>query len=91
MINYYQIIVIILLGLILKSYMEIKNVKENMKIVEKSEEETILDLSVLEKENKQNLEDISRENQKVFFSPGNNLTKQHILTNLYTNLMIPFN
>ena len=71
--------------------MEIKNVKENMKLIEKTEEQDMLDLSVLEEENKKHLEDISKENQKVFFSPGNNLTKQHILTNLYTNLMIPFN
>lgn len=68
--------------------------KENMevgkKIIEKSIEEKVLDLSVLEKENKKNLEDLSRDNQKIFLSLGNNLTKQHILTNLYTKLMIPF-
>lgn len=94
MINYYQIIIIILLGLILFSYLEDKKIKEKMDIkndlIEKTEEEKVLDLSVLENENRELLEDLSRENQKIFFSPGNSYTKQHILTNLYTHLIMPF-
>lgn len=54
-----------------------------MNVVEKSTEQPVLDLSVLEKQNKKELNDLDHEDQKVFFSNGNKKTKLQILTNFY--------
>lgn len=91
MINYYQIIIFLLLILIIKN---IYNNKEKMtitdKIIEQSQEQKIMDLNIIENENTKQLEDLSRNEQQFLLSPGSKLTKQHILTNLYTTQMIPF-
>jgi len=87
MINYYQIIIIILIGLILYN-ITIRESLTNTKLVEPTIEQKVLDLSVLEKQNKKELEELSSENQKVFFSPGNKHTKLQILTNFYTQQFI---
>lgn len=94
MINYYQIIILILLILILKNIYDTNNLKEEMtitkKLIEQSQEQKVLDLKIIENENRKELENLSKEEQKFFLSPGSKLTKQHILTNLYTTQMIPF-
>lgn len=87
MIDYYQIIIIILIVLILYN-VTVKENLTNTKIIETSEEKKVLDLSILENKNKKELEDLSRENQRVFLNPGSNKSKLQILTNFYTQKFI---
>lgn len=89
MINYYQIIIVILIGLIIYNISKNK-LFTNTKIIEPSIEQKTINLSVLEKKNKEKLENMSHKNQRFFFSPGNKLTKLQILTNFYTQQFMPF-
>lgn len=81
MINYYQIIIIILISLILYNIYK----KEHMTNIS-NKKEKILDLSIIEKKTKEDLNNISYKNQRFFSSPGNKYTKLQILTNFYTKL-----
>lgn len=85
--NYYIILIIILIGLIL-----LNNKKEKMtnKIIEPSTEQNILDLNVIEKKNKENLEIVSRKNQQFYFNPINNYTLLNIFTKWYNKQFLPF-
>lgn len=81
MINYYFIIIILLVGLIMYN--------KPKKNIEKTTEQKVLNLEILENQVKKRLENLSRENQKFFFCPGNDITKLNIMTNLYTYHMMP--
>ncbi|ADO67435.1 hypothetical protein crov401 [Cafeteria roenbergensis virus] len=87
MINYYQIIIIILIFLIL--YKTIKKEKmTNTNLIEHSISPQVLDLSIIENKNKKDLENLSKEEQKFFYSYGNNQTKLQMLTNFITHKYI---
>lgn len=72
---------------------ELKDIME--KKVEKKKVETnlkplSLELYILDKKKRLELEKISKKNQLIYFSPGNEFTAQSVLNNYYTSDIIPF-
>jgi hypothetical protein len=88
--NYYHIIILLLLCLLFLNKME-----KDSKIVEKNEnvendKQEILDLKILEEKNKDELEKLGREEQKVFFPKENEKTKMQVELNEYVNSYVGF-
>jgi len=70
-------------------------VEKNSRIVEKNEnvennEQEILDLKILEEKNKDELEKLGKEEQKVFFPKENKKSKLQVELNEYVNSYVGF-
>jgi hypothetical protein len=85
--NYYHIIILLLLFLLFLNKME-KDIEKNENI--ENDEQEILDLKILEEKNKDELEKLGREEQKVFFPQENERTKLQVELNEYVNGYIGF-